>query len=68
MGYKSFHYTAVRYKGFLLIEQYNQSWLVRPERSPMTILPFRTPICPLAKVKELLDLRLSNLDGAIEAA
>ena len=50
---------VVRYRGFLLLPQTNQSWLVRPERSPMRLLPFRTPSCSLADVKSLLDLRLS---------
>ena len=33
---------AIRYRGFVLLEQQNSGWLVRPERSPMTLLPFRT--------------------------
>ena len=46
---------VVRYRGYLLLPQTNQSWLVRPERSPMQLLPFRTPTCSLADVKALLD-------------
>ena len=53
------HEAVVRYRGYLLLPQINQSWLVRPERSPMKLLPFRTPTCSLADVKALLDLRLS---------
>ena len=52
---------AIRYRGFLLLEQPNQSWLVRPMRSPMLLLPFRTHICTLQEVKEILDMRLSEL-------
>ena len=51
--------SVVRYRGFLLLPQTNQSWLVRPERSPMRLLPFRTPSCGLADVKALLDWKLS---------
>ena len=54
------HEAVVRYRGYLLLPQINQSWLVRPERSPMMLLPFRTPTCSLADVKALLDLRLSQ--------
>ena len=54
------HEAVVRYRGYLLLPQINQSWLVRPERSPMKLLPFRTPTCSLADVKALLDLRLSQ--------
>ena len=28
---------AIRYRGFVLLEQHNSSWLVRPERSHMTL-------------------------------
>ena len=51
---------AVRYRGFVLLQQRNNSWLVRPERSPMRLLPFRTPTCSLADVKALLDWRLEQ--------
>ena len=60
MGFPMSHETVVRYRGYLLLPQINQSWLVRPERSPMMLLPFRTPTCSLADVKALLDLRLSQ--------
>lgn len=59
---------VVRYRGFLLLPQLNQSWLVRPERSPMRLLPFRTPTCSLADVKALLDWRLSQEETEIKAA
>jgi len=60
MGFPMSHEAVVRYRGYLLLPQINQSWLVRPERSPMKLLPFRTPTCSLADVKALLDLRLSQ--------
>ncbi|MGE4581004.1 MAG: hypothetical protein AAEC03_01480 [Synechococcus sp.] len=59
---------VVRYRGYLLLPQVNQSWLVRPERSPMRLLPFRTPTCSLADVKALLDWRLSQGSTEIGAA
>jgi hypothetical protein len=52
--------TVVRYKGFLLIPQANLTWLVRPVRSPMGILPFRAPASSLADVKALVDWRLAQ--------
>ena len=62
------HEAVVRYRGYLLLPQINQSWLVRPERSPMKLLPFRTPTCSLADVKALLDWRLSQESTEIGAA
>ena len=59
---------AVRYRGFVLLHQQNQSWLVRPERSPMRLLPFRTPACSLADVKALVDWRLEQESNLISAA
>ena len=59
---------VVRYRGFLLLPQTNQSWLVRPERSPMRLLPFRTPSCSLDDVKALLDGKLSEQTTTIHAA
>ena len=59
---------AVRYRGFLLLPQTNHSWLVRPERSPMGFLPFRTPTCSLADVKALVDWRLSQEKSEIGVA
>ncbi len=50
----------VRYRGFVLIPQTNLTWLVRPERSPMPVLPFRTPATSLADVKALVDWRLDQ--------
>ena len=54
--------TVVRYRGFLLIPQADLSWLVRPVRSPMRALPFRTPASSLADVKALVDWRLQQLE------
>ena len=59
---------AIRYRGFVLLQQQNQSWLVRPERSPMRLLPFRTPTCSLADVKALVDWRLEQESNLISAA
>ena len=62
------HEAVVRYRGYLLLPQTNQSWLVRPERSPMQLLPFRTPTCSLADVKALLYWRLSQERSEIGVA
>ena len=62
------HDAAVRYRGFLLLPQANYCWLVRPERSPMSFLPFRTPNCSLEEVKQIIDLRLSNEKTLDQAA
>jgi hypothetical protein len=51
---------AVRYRGFVLIPQNNLTWLVRPERSPMEVLPFRAPASSLSDVKALIDWRLAE--------
>lgn len=68
MGFPMSQQAVVRYRGFLLLPQTNQSWLVRPERSPMRLLPFRTPSCSLADVKALLDGKLSEQTTTIHAA
>ena len=68
MGFPMNREAVVRYRGYLLLPQINQSWLVRPERSPMKLLPFRTPTCSLADVKALLDLRLSQERSEIRLA
>ena len=68
MGFPMSHEAVVRYRGYLLLPQINQSWLVRPERSPMKLLPFRTPTCSLADVKALLDWRLSQERSEIRVA
>lgn len=49
---------VVRYRGFVLIPQSDLTWLVRPERSPMTLLPFRAPASSVEDVKSLIDWRL----------
>lgn len=51
---------VVRYRGFVLIPQPDLSWIVRPERSPMAMLPFRAPASSIADVKALVDWRLSR--------
>lgn len=55
---------VVRYRGFVLIPQDNLTWLVRPERSPMDVLPFRAPASSLADVKALVDWRLEGVQAA----
>lgn len=55
------HLSVVRYRGFVLIPQSDLTWLVRPERSPMRILPFRTPASSLTDVKALIDWRLERV-------
>jgi len=56
--------SVVRYRGFVLIPQANLTWLIRPERSPMTILPFRAPASSVMDVKSLIDWRLSQRHAA----
>ena len=68
MGANTQSRLAVRYRGFLLLTQANGTWLVRPERSPMTLLPFRTPTCSLEDVKALVDWRLSESTSLIRSA
>jgi hypothetical protein len=51
---------TVRYRGLVLIPQADLTWLVRPERSPMHLLPFRAPASSLADVKALVDWRLGE--------
>lgn len=54
------HFPSVRYRGFVLIPQADLTWLIRPERSPMRILPFRAPASSLTDVKALVDWRLTQ--------
>jgi hypothetical protein len=56
--------SVVRYRGFVLIPQEDLTWLIRPERSPMTILPFRSPASLVMDVKSLIDWRLSQREVA----
>jgi hypothetical protein len=49
---------VVRYRGFVLIPQGDLTWLIRPERSPMKVLPFRAPASSLSDVKAIVDWRL----------
>jgi len=60
MGFAYDHNVVIRYRGFLLLQQPNQTWLVRPERSPMLLLPFRTSSCSLSEVKKILENKLSQ--------
>jgi len=57
------HFPSVRYRGFVLIPQADLTWLIRPERSPMRILPFRAPASSLTDVKALVDWRLAQHEG-----
>jgi hypothetical protein len=59
---------AVRYRGFILLQQPNQSWLIRPERSPMQLLPFRTSICSLEDAKSHVDWKLKSSPKVMKAA
>ncbi len=68
MGFLGEPQFAVRYRGFILLLQPNQSWLVRPERSPMQLLPFRTTICSLEDAKSLVDWKLKTSPDLIEVA
>ena len=65
MGFHPFRFRAIRYRGFLLLQDDNQVWLVRPERSPMTVLPFRTGPSSLAEIKTLVDQRLGDQSQVI---
>ena len=56
-------HSVVRYRGFVLIPQPDLTWLVRPERSPMRMLPFRAPASSVADVKALVDWRLTQPNG-----
>ena len=47
MGPQDDKNVVIRYQGFLILKQPNHTWLVRPERSPMRLLPFRTASCSL---------------------
>ena len=60
MGHLNDHNVVFRYRGFLLLKQPNQTWLVRPERSPMLLLPFRTPNYSLSEVKKILEAKLAE--------
>ena len=68
MGFLGEPQFAVRYRGFILLQQPNQSWLVRPERSPMQLLPFRTASCSIDDAKSLVDWKLEANPNLIEVA
>ena len=65
MGFHPSRFRAIRYRGFLLLQDDNQVWLVRPERSPMAVLPFRTGPSSLAEIKTLVDQRLGDQSQVI---
>ena len=65
MGFHPSRFHAIRYRGFLLLQDSNQRWLVRPERSPITVLPFRTGPSSLAEIKALVDQRLGDQSQVI---
>ena len=52
--------TPVRYRGFVLIPQADLTWVVRPERSPLELTPFRAPASSVQDVKALVDWRLNQ--------
>jgi len=52
---------TVRYRGFVLIPQGDLTWLIRPERCPMRVLPFRAPASSISDVKALIDWRLNQV-------
>ena len=52
--------TPVRYRGFVLIPQTDLTWVVRPERSPVELLPFRAPASSIEDVKALVDWKLNQ--------
>ncbi len=60
MGLEPNHSAAIRYRGFILLPHSDNSWLVRPERSPMSVLPFKTGACSLTELKEKLDLQIEE--------
>ncbi len=68
MGFLGEPQFAVRYRGFILLQQPNQSWLVRPERSPMQLPPFKTAICSIDDAKSLVDWKLEANPNFIEVA
>ncbi len=68
MGSEILQCLIIRYRGFVLLEQPNQSWLVRPERSPMVLLPFRARNCSLLEIKAILDKKLSEQFAIQQAA
>ena len=65
MGFQPSRIRAIRYRGFLLLQDSNQRWLVRPERSPMAVLPFRMGPSSLAEIKALVDQRLGDQSHVI---
>ena len=52
--------TTVRYRGFVLIPQADLTWVVRPERSPINVMPFRAPATSVEDVKAIVDWKLNQ--------
>ncbi len=61
------HDPFIRYRGFLLLQEVNKTWLVRPERSPMNFLPFRIANSSVEDVKKKVD-RLLLQDNQFKQA
>ncbi len=57
-----------RYRGFVLMEEPNQGWRIHPERSPISVLPFRIPSCSLEDAKTLVNLKLAEAEPLIRSA
>ena len=53
-------HAPVRYRGFVLIPQADLTWVVRPERSPLELTPFRAPASSVQDIKALVDWRLNQ--------
>ena len=68
MPLHSGHDAAIRYRGFLLLSEGNNNWLVRPERSPMLFLPFRIAKSTVDEVKNKVDMLLLESNFSDQAA
>lgn len=66
MGSLQGHHVTVRYRKCLLIPVNNDVWLIRPERSPMKFLPFRTSRCSLNDAKLLIDQLLADIEASVQ--
>ena len=62
MWHSTINLKTIRYKGVLLLQEHNKSWLVHPERSPLLLLPFRIQMSGIEEVKAKLDLHLSHIE------
>lgn len=50
------------------MEEPNQGWRIHPERSPISVLPFRIPSCSLEDAKTLVNLKLAEAEPLIRSA